>query len=108
MASKYELMIIARDDKFQDRIRFTLQQSALDIMSEGAAVFGHDKRVAFAARVLAGNVDNFQVAIAFLNNTTISGEASVSQNADGGYAIPDSDFGFTVNTLVNAFAGVAI
>lgn len=107
MASVHDLMSIARDPNFQDRIKYSLQQSALDVMAEAGNVTGHALRVTFAGRVLAGTVDIFQVAISVLNNSTIAAEANVALPIGAAFGIPDSDLPFTVNSLFNAFAGVA-
>lgn len=107
MAIIHDLMSIARDPNFQDRIRSVLNKSALDVMAEDAGTAFHPQRVTFASKVLVENVNLFEVCIAVLNNATIAAEADVAKTLNADFGIPDSDLPFTVNSIFNAFAGTA-
>lgn len=88
---------------FQQRINFALTSAAIAVTSEAADTAGHAMRTAYAAKVLAGQANLPQVALAVLTNVTIAGEL---QLAAEDFAIPDSDILFAINTLFSGLAGV--
>jgi hypothetical protein len=105
MASNTDLMAIARNEKFQDRIRYDIQKAAIAVCSEDSQTASHPQRIAYARLLISGNIQILSWAIAVVTNSTIANEATLDpQVAD--FGIPDSDIEFTVNSLFNAFAGV--
>jgi hypothetical protein len=106
MASNADLMAIARNEKFQDRVRYDIQKAAVSVMAEDSSTASHPQRITYARLILDGNVQILSFCIAVVTNSTISTEATLDpQVAD--FGIPDSDIEFTVNSLFNSFAGVS-
>ena len=108
MAAFFDLMTIANDPAFQNRIQYALEVAAENVMAEAGNVTGHAQRVGFSTHVLNGSVSIHEVTIAVMTNSTIAGEADITKNlAVPSYAIPDSDIQFTINSLYSILAGVA-
>lgn len=101
------LMIIAKDVGFEDRIKYAMINAALAVMSEDGQTPSHAQRVTYAKLILSGTASVYEVAISVLNNSTISTEADITMTVDSGFAIPDSDIQFAVNSDYNALAGVS-
>lgn len=106
MASFSDLNTIAKDSNFRGRSLYALQVAAVNVMAEDPETSGHEARVAFARSVLSGSVDSYQIALGVLTNPSIAGEADVSLIATTA-GVPDGDMQFAVNSLFNAFSGVA-
>lgn len=68
-----------------------------------AFVNGHAARAAFAVKVANGNYNLAAAALLVLGNSAIGAEANI--NTANGYAIPDADIQFAVNSLWNVLAG---
>jgi hypothetical protein len=105
MASLTDLSSIALSVDFSRRINMAAFNCALAVMAESANTPSHAQRVIFAATILAGNSPNLLLAYGILNNTTIAAEADVS--SPPGFAIPDGDLQFAMNSIFNAYAGVS-
>ena len=107
MANVGDLVAISRVQRFQDRVNYYLNKAAVDVMAEAANTAQHSQRVQFARTVLNGGGPTIlQVAIDVMGNSTIAAEAVLATTPD--YEIPDSDIAFTINSLFNALAGVAL
>lgn len=108
MALASDLMIIANAPGFQGRVKYWLESAAVAVMAEAANTASHGPRVNYAYSILRGSASVLEVTVAVLTNTTIAGEANVATTANSGYAIPDSDIQFAINSLFNALAGVSL
>ena len=73
-------------------------------MAEDAGTTNHAERVVYAINVLEGTASVGEAAKAVVTNATLTA-AGDSDAADMG--ITDNDLEFTVNSMFNAFAGVA-
>jgi hypothetical protein len=102
MANYDDLITIAGNNGFQNRIKYALTQAAISVYNEASSSTGHIARLAYATGVIGGNYNLAPAALAVLTNTTISAEATLSSAPD--FAIPDSDIQFAVNSLWNALA----
>lgn len=101
-----DLMTIAHDPQFQDRVNYFVVSASIAVMAEDPNTPFHPGRVAFANKVLSGNYNVLFCTYGVLTNTTIAAEANVKKSGND-YLIPDSDINFTVNSEYNAFAGVS-
>lgn len=107
MASYKDLITIANDPNFQNRVLYALEVASIAVMSEAGNADGHTRRVCYANAVLNNGVSVVCATRAILTNVAIAGEADISQTTNGGYAIPDGDIQFAANTLFSALSGVA-
>ncbi len=101
MASYDQLITMAGNSAFQQRVRYALAVGAVAVYSEVSSSTGHTPRLAMATAVLQGNYSPAPMALAVLTNPTIAAEATFTSD---GYNIPDSDLQFAVNSLWNALA----
>ena len=101
MADYDDLMTMAGNNGFQNRIKYALAQAAVSVYNELSSTTGHAARVAYASNVIAGNYNLGPATLAVLTNSTISAEATLG-SAD--FGIPDTDIQFAVNSLWNALA----
>lgn len=106
-ASYWNAMNIANNAGFQNRIQFALVNAALAVVAEVNTTPNHATRVTYAQKVLAGTASILEACYCALNNSTILAEADVTQTAASGFAIPDTDIQFAINSDLNALAGVA-
>jgi hypothetical protein len=99
-------MAFAGWDFFQDKVKFFMQKAALAILGEA---FGgvdepteaeHAARVIYAKTILAGSASVEQFSYAVVTNSTIA------TSLDAGTLPSDSDLEFTINSMINDFAGV--
>ena len=102
MADYADLMTIASNGWFQNRIKYALTSAAVSVYNEASSSTGHSARLAYAAGIIGGNYNLAPAALAVLTNSTIAAEATLSSAPD--FAIPDSDIQFAVNSLWNALA----
>ncbi len=102
MASYDDLITIAGNNGFQNRIKYALTQAAVSVFNEASSTTGHSARVAYAVGVIDGNYNLAPAALAVLTNSTIAAEATLSSAPD--FGIPDSDMQFAVNSLWDALA----
>lgn len=104
MASFAEMASIAGSDLFQSRVEYCLKKAAVAVMAEDAATANHADRVTYAKKVIGGEASVREAAKAVVTNATLTA-AGDSDAADMG--VSDGDLEFTVNSMFNAFAGVA-
>jgi len=102
MANYDDLIKIAGNDGFQQRIKYALMSAAVNIYSEATSTTGHAARGVLASQVIQGSYNAASVPLAVLTNTTIAGEATLASAPD--YGIPDGDIQFAVNSLWNALS----
>lgn len=100
-----DIIAIAKQDYFKDRVRFYATKAAIAVMSEAGNVVGHAERVIYAKAILAGSVDIQQLAYGVVTNSTIAASADAGTPPD--FEIVDGDIEFVVNSLFNAYAGVS-
>lgn len=94
---------IAKDANFQSRVNYALMVAAVNVYAEVTSTTGHPARLVFAKNVFAGNFNIFSTCLMVLTNATIAAEANAATTP--GFAIPDADIQFTVNSLWNDLAG---
>lgn len=99
-----DLGSIAKDANFQTRVNYAMTVAAVNVYSESTGTTGHAQRSIFAVKVLNGNYSIVNAALAVLTNATIAAEAALATTP--GFAIPDGDIQFAVNSLWNDFSGV--
>ena len=102
MANYNDLILIAGNTTFQNRVKYALTQAAMNVYNEASSSTGHDKRVSYAAGVIQGNYNLAPAALAVLTNSTIASEANLSHSPD--FGIPDSDMQFAINSMWDALA----
>lgn len=105
MASYNEMQLIAADANFQRRVLYCLKKAAVAVMAEDAETGNHAERVVYAKSVLEGTAGAAEAAKAIVTNSTIT--AGADPTTLPGFDISDGDLEFTVNSMFNAFAGVA-
>jgi hypothetical protein len=105
MASLTDLGYIAQDGHFQHRVNLAAVNAALAVMAELATVPSHALRITFAKSILSGSTNMLFLSYGILENSTISAEATITVNPD--FSIPDADIQFAMNSIFNAYAGVA-
>lgn len=98
MAS-HECMIWAKNPHNQQRIKYFMQKAAVDIIGEVGTTPGHAERIVYAAKILDGTASIPEYTIAVTTNATIL--ASINAETEPS----DSDIEFTVNSMINDFAG---
>lgn len=103
MATYKQLMVLADDQNFQNRVKIAMQSAAIDVMAESTATTAHITRKTYAGKILDGTASVYQFTVGVLVNGTISGEVTAGSSDS---AVPDSDVQFVVNSEFNAFAGV--
>lgn len=99
-----QLMTIANDANFKNRVNYAMINAAIAVVAESNATANHGKRCDYAKLILDGSANIFQMAIGVLNNATIAAEANSATTPD--FAIPDSDIQFAVNSNFNAYSGI--
>ncbi len=102
MASYDDLITIAGNNGFQNRIKYALTQAAVSVYNELSSTTGHTQRVAYAESIIQGSYNLAPAALAVLTNSTIAAEATLSSAP--GFGIPDADMQFAVNSLWDALA----
>ncbi len=102
MASYNDLVTIANNNAFQNRVKYALESAAISIYNEASSSTGHTARVAYASGVIGGNYSLFPTALAVLTNSTLGSEANLAHPPD--FGIPDSDLQFAVNSMWDALA----
>ena len=95
---------VAQNDKFIDRVEFYMKKAAIAVMSEAGSTLNHSERVVYAKMILGGTADMKQYSIGVMTNSTLESMADPDIDGNG---IMDSNLEFTVNSIFDAFAGVA-
>ena len=92
-------MTSAHNTFFQRRVKYFMTKAATAIIGEESTTAGHTERLAFAKEILAGTANILEFAVGVTTNGTIA--ASIVDGTE----VSDSDLEFTVNSLINDFAG---
>ncbi|SRR6266498_2564908 len=87
---------------FQSRVKFFMQKAAIAVLSEASSTDGHGVRVNLAYKILYGQINPSEYALAVMTNSTLQTEGTVANGTNG---ISDSDLEFAVNSVFSAFAG---
>ena len=106
MATASEASVIAGHRLWRDRVYYYRLRSAIAIMSEDPGTTSHAERVTYAKLVISGvqPIDDYALGVA--TNSTI--QAALDPDAGSPtWGVPDNDVEFTVNSLINAFAGIS-
>ena len=96
--------VVAASDVFRSRVDFFLTKAAIAVMSESGATPNHAERVTYSLTILAGTANVSRAALACMTNPTLSANANPNGAEQG---ISDGDLEFTVNSVLNALAGVS-
>lgn len=105
LASYTDLMAIARDSYFQGRVKMAFDVVALSVMNESNETPSHGVRVAFANKVLSGQINMYELTVGALTFETIV--ASAVNNNSPIYSVADSDLQASAYYFFNAYAGVS-
>src|SRR6267142_5587756 len=105
MPSKFQnIVVIARQPNFQDRVKFAMQAIAIVVMKEDPQTASHAERVVFAKNILSGVVNSFEMSVGILTEKNISDVTDPTQGVEAQFGIADADIQTAVNSLFNAFA----
>jgi len=104
MATASEAAQVAKTPAWRARVEFYRLKGAVAIMAEPATTPNHAERVAYAAKILAGEPIN-EYAVAVATNPTVQTTIRMSTGSPD-WGVPDNDVEFTVNSLLDGFAGV--
>ena len=105
MASFSDMSQIADRSITQRRVEYCLKKAAIAIMAEDAGTANHAERVVYANKVLEGTASISEACKAVVTNATLT--AGGDLDAGPLFGISDNDLEFTVNSMVNALAGVS-
>jgi hypothetical protein len=102
--SALDLVTAARDDTFAARVAFCLMTSALNTANEDPGTSNHANRLAFAERVLKGEINSKLAAAAVIAyssgvQTTINANP-ILRGAD----VADSDLQTAVDAMIDLWA----
>ena len=89
----------ALEKDFKRKVKYYLQKAAIAIVGEDSQTAGHAERVIYAGNILSGNVDVYEFALGVATNATIAAAINAEEEPS------DSDIEFTVNSLINDYAG---
>src|SRR5258708_6328843 len=103
MATFSDLATIARDPNFQSRVGYAMAVAAVNVAAEASNTTNHGERLEFSVKVINGSYSPLFASLAVLTNSTIAAEAVLATTP--GFAIPDSDIQFAVNSLWTSFSG---
>jgi len=99
MATSDKCMEWAESKGAQKRVEYFMKKAAIAIIGESGSTEGHAERVTYAKTVLGGNADVRGYAVGVSTNSTIA------TTITGGSDPSDNDLEFTVNSMINDFAG---
>ena len=105
MATFDTMATIAQQSAFKRRVEYCMKKAAVAVMAEAAGTASHAERVVFAITVLDGSASVSEAASAVVTNATLTTNGDIT--AGPLYGVSDNDLEFTVNSMFNAFAGVA-
>jgi len=103
MASAFINSKIATHEAWVARVRFFAVKAAIAVMAEDPETMNHAERVAYAKKVLHGETSMSDYAWATITNSAFDGVDDPSL-----FGITDQALEFTVNSMFNAMAGVAL
>lgn len=89
-----------QNKEFNDKVKYEMQKAAIAVMAEDAGTANHTERVTYANKILTGEASIKEMCIGVLTNATVKGHVM----GDTDYT---SDLAYTVQSLYDAFAGIA-
>lgn len=89
----------AQKKDFQHKVKYYMQTAALAIIGEDGETAGHTERLAYAIDILSGDANIKEFSIGVVTNSTIAATINMGNEPS------DSDIEFTVNSMINDFAG---
>ena len=95
---------VAVNARFIERVGFYMKKAAVAVMSEDAGTVSHAERVVYADKIIAGTASVREYSLGVMTNATM--EAAADPDIEGN-GISDTDLEFTVNSMFNAYAGIA-
>ena len=105
MASYTDMMWISEQPTTRKRVEYCLNKAAVAIMAEASGTANHAERVTYSISVLDGEASVKQATVAAMTNSTLT--AAGDTQAPPNFGLSDNDLEFTVNSLINALAGVS-
>lgn len=106
MATASEAVQVADQASWQTRVNYYRLKAAIAVVAEDPLTLHHAERVTYAQTLIAGgdNIVGYSLGVA----TSASILTNISESAGApDWGITDNDMEFTVNSLFNAYAGVA-
>ena len=104
-ATASEAVWIAQQTDFLRRVRYFAMKAAVAVMAEEAGTANHAERVVYAKTILNNSYNSNAYALACMANATLQASADTSDTDL--FGVSDNDLEFTVNSLLNAMAGVS-
>lgn len=96
-----DIIAAASDPVFYTRVSFISLKAAQNVASEDPGTANHANRVAYAARIFAGQDEALLIAMHIAaSNPTIA----MTLESSGGEAVPDGDIEFAMATIWDARA----
>lgn len=101
---------VAVNTRFLERVGFYMKKAAIAIMNEAAGTVSHTERVTYAKKILSGAAETEvgvsipDYSLGVMTNPTM--EAAADPDIEGN-GIVDNDLEFTINSMYNAYAGIA-
>jgi len=105
MAGFEEMQQIANRSEFLRRVEYALKKAAIAVMAEDGGTANHAERVVYATKVIDGEASIAEASKGVVTNATLTSSGDLS--ASPLFGISDGDLEFTVNSMFDAFAGVA-
>jgi hypothetical protein len=105
MATYQTMADIAANPTFKSRVEYCMKKAAVAIMAEDAATANHAERVTYSVKILDGTASVAEYAKAVVTNPTLTANGDIG--ASPLHGISDGDLEFTVNSMMNAMAGIA-
>ena len=88
---------LAHGAVLKDKVNYALVKAAIAVMAEDDTTPNHANRIVFAGKVLTGNYNVQQYAIAVATNVTTAGKLDTGKDYD-------SDLDFVIGSMFDAFA----
>jgi hypothetical protein len=104
MADYLDLQTIANDAAFRGRCMYALIVTATFNLNNTQNI--SPQLVAFCNAAIAGQVSGYQLALVVLSSANVAAEATTA-SLPGCTAVPDADIIASVDTYLNAMAGIA-
>jgi len=99
MTVSVKCMSKASDTGFQRRVKYFMTKAAVAILGEDDQTANHAERVVYANKVLDGSASVYEYAVGVTTNGTIA------TNINGDVDPTDNDVEFTVNSMIDDYAG---
>lgn len=101
--SSAECWQVAQQPTFQARVRYSLNKAATAVLAEPGATPGHNMRVAFARKILAGDYNVQHLSMAVWTSDALKASGNINNETTSG--VPDTELQNAFNSLFSALAG---